>query len=86
MNIKPNTLCMIRGILPTSRGYDTNGSIVVATQQADFYEYQVWFIEPTLHSRDGVFRGALAENLYPLENPADSVCDIHSKRVPYHEH
>jgi hypothetical protein len=77
---------MIRGILPTSRGYDTNGAIVLATQQAEFQEYTVWFIEPTLHSRDGIFRGALAENLFPLENPADTVTDTHSQRVKYYEH
>jgi len=76
---------MIRGIKPTSRGYDTNGAIVLATQQAEFQEYTVWFIEPTLHSRDGVFRGALAENLFPLDNPADDVVDTLHNYLQ-HEH
>ena len=73
--IKPNTLCMIRGIKPTSRGYDTNGAIVVATELADFEEYKVWYIQPHLHSKHGVFRGALAENLFPLDNPHDDEVD-----------
>jgi len=70
---------MIRGILPTSRGYDTNGSIVVATQQAEFNQHKVWFIEPHLQSRDGIFRGALETNLFPLQNPTDDVVDTISK-------
>ena len=72
---------MIRGILPNSRGYDTNGSIVVALQPAEFYQYSVWFITPHLHSVDGVFRGALAENLYPLENPQDDEVDTYSTKT-----
>ena len=77
--IKPNTLCMIRGIKPTSRGYDTNGQIVLATQQADFEEYKVWYITPHLHSKHGVFRGALEENLWPLQNPTDDMVDTISQ-------
>jgi len=81
--IKPNTLCMIRGILPTSRGYDTNGAIVLAVQPAEFNELKVWFIEPHLHSRDGVFRGALQENLFPLQ---DFTPELTTKQYEYNEH
>ena len=77
---------MIRGILPTSRGYDTNGQIVVATQLADFEEYKVWYITPHLQSKHGVFRGALEENLFPLDNPDDDALDTHSTRELLHEH
>lgn len=76
---------MIRGILPNSRGYDTNGSIVVATQPAEFDQHNVWFIEPHLHSRDGIFRAALAENLFPLDNPQDTEVDTHSKLKEYND-
>jgi hypothetical protein len=83
--IKPNTLCMIRGILPTSRGYDTNGAIVLAVQPAEFHQHKVWFIEPHLQSRDGIFRGALAENLFPLDNPANDAIDVHSTIKEYND-
>lgn len=76
---------MIRGILPTSRGYDTNGAIVLAVQPAELDVYSVWFIEPHLHSRDGIFRGALAENLFPLDNPTDDALDTHSTIKEYND-
>jgi hypothetical protein len=83
--IKPNTLCMIRGIKPTSRGYDTNGQIVLATEPADFQEYKVWYITPHLHSKHGIFRGALEENLFPLDNPANDALDTHSTIKEYND-
>jgi hypothetical protein len=76
---------MIRGILPTSRGYDTNGQIVLATQQADFIEYKVWYITPHLHSKHGIFRGALEENLFPLQNPRDDEVDLNQKSLITHD-
>ena len=76
---------MIRGILPTSRGYDTNGAIVLAVQPAELDVYSVWFIEPHLQSRDGIFRGALAENLFPLDNPTDDALDTHSTIKEYND-
>ena len=77
--IKPNTLCMIRGVKPTSRGYDTNGQIVLATQPAQFDQFRVWYITPHLHSKHGIFRGALEENLFPLQNPSDTEIDTQSQ-------
>ena len=73
--IKPNTLCMIRGILPTSRGYDVNGMIVLATKPETIVGKAAWWIEPHIHSRDGLFLGVLQENLFPLDNPHDSELD-----------
>jgi hypothetical protein len=73
--IKPNTLCMIRGILPTSRGYDSNGMIVVAVKPETIVGKQAWYIQPHIHSRDGLFLGVLQENLFPLDNPTDDEVD-----------
>ena len=73
--IKPNTLCMIRGILPQSRGYDVNGMIVLATKPETIVGKAAWWIEPHIHSRDGLFLGVLQENLFPLDNPHDSELD-----------
>jgi len=84
--IKPNTLCMIRGILPTSRGYDANGMIVVATKPETIVGKPAWYIQPHLHSRDGLFLGVLQENLFPLLDPHDSELDTHSTRELAHEH
>ena len=84
--IKPNTLCMIRGILPTSRGYDTNGQIVLATKPETIVGKAAWWIEPHLHSRDGLFLGVLQENLFPLLDPHDDDLDTHSTRELEHEH
>jgi hypothetical protein len=82
--IKPNTLCMIRGILPTSRGYDANGMIVVATKPETIVGKPAWWIEPHLHSRDGLFLGVLQENLFPLLDPHELL--THSTRELAHEH
>ena len=76
---------MIRGIKPTSRGYDTNGAIVLAVQPAEFEQHKVWFIEPHLQSRDGIFRGALAENLFPLLDLHDHELDTHSTIKEYND-
>ena len=76
---------MIRGILPTSRGYDTNGQIVLATEPAQFDQFRVWYIEPHLHSKHGVFRGALEENLWPLQNPTDDEVDTQSTIKEYND-
>jgi len=71
---------MIRGILPTSRGYNCNGMIVTATAMIPetVAGKQAWYIEPVIHFKDELFLGALAETLFPLDNPHDDEVDTHS--------
>ena len=83
--IKPNTLCMIRGILPTSRGYDSNGMIVLAIAPETIVGKQAWYISPQINSKDGVFLGVLAENLFPLLDPHDHELDTHSTIKEYND-
>ena len=79
--IKPNTLCMIRGVPESSRGSDNNGKIVVAVKPEIVLGYEAWHTTPVLYSRDGVFRGALAKFLHPLDNPPEDAVDTHSTRL-----
>ena len=79
--IKPNTLCMIRGVPPGALGADCNGKIVVATH--NLFE-DVWQITPEVVSAvHGGLRSMFAAQgkyLYPLDNPSDDLVDTHSTR------
>lgn len=80
--IKPNTLCMIRGVPPEAIGHDCNGKIVVA-EKVLFDD--VWAITPEVitATRSG-FRsmlGAHARYLHPLDNPPEDAVDTHSTRL-----
>lgn len=79
--IKPNTLCMIRGVPPGQLGSDCNGKIVVATRIA--FE-DVWDITPhVITAVEGVLRALIASRakyLHPLDNPPEDAVDTHSTR------
>ncbi len=80
--IKPNTLCMIRGVPQGAFGHDCNGKIVVA-EKVLFDD--VWQITPEIVSAvAGGFRSMFAAQgkyLHPLDNPSDDVIDTHSTRL-----
>lgn len=79
--IKPNTLCMIRGVPQGQLGADCNGKIVVATQvlYAD-----IWQITPeVITAVEGGLRSLIASQgkyLHPLDNPTEDAVDTHSTR------
>lgn len=79
--IKPNTLCMIRGVPPGQIGADCNGKIVVA-EKVLFDD--VWLIVPeVITAVEGGFRaliGSRAKYLHPLDNPPEDVVCEHSTR------
>lgn len=79
--IKPNTLCMIRGVPKGAFGSDCNGKIVVA-EKVLFDD--VWAITPEVLSAVGSgFRSMFAAQgryLHPLDNPTDDLADTHSTR------
>lgn len=79
--IKPNTLCMIRGVPPGAFGADCNGKIVVA-EKVLFDD--VWQITPEVVSAvRGGFRSmfaAQARYLHPLDNPPEDAVDTISTR------
>jgi hypothetical protein len=67
--IKPNTLCMIRGIKPNKPGHTANGMIVTTISPETVAGLRVWYTQPELHK----------ENLFPLQNPTDDVVDTISQ-------
>ena len=83
--IERNTLCMIRGILPQSRGHDCNGMIVTAIGPEVIVGKQAWYIEPVIHSKDGLFQGVLEENLFPLLDPQDDELDNYYTKELVHD-
>ena len=80
--IKPNTLCMIRGVPSGALGSDCNGKIVVATH--NLFE-DVWQITPEVVSAvNGGLRSmfaAKARYLHPLQDPTDDAVDTISTRL-----
>jgi hypothetical protein len=77
--IKPNTLCMIRGIKPNKPGHTANGMIVTTISPETVAGLRVWYTQPELHIENRRFRGVLEENLFPLQNPTDDVVDTISQ-------
>lgn len=79
--IKPNTLCMIRGVPPGQLGADCNGKIVVA--ESLMYA-DVWTITPNVVTAvGGGLRRLVASRahyLHPLDNPPEDAIDTHSTR------
>jgi hypothetical protein len=79
--IKPNTLCMIRGVPHGALGADCNGKIVTA--ESNLFD-DVWKITPeVIATVNGSFRSmfaAQAKYLHPLDNPSDDMVDTHSTR------
>lgn len=73
--IKPNTLCMIRGILPNKPGHTANGMIVTTIAPETVAGFRAWYTQPELHIENRCFRGVLEENLFPLDNPSDDDVD-----------
>jgi hypothetical protein len=49
--------------------------IVTATGPETIAGKPAWYIEPPIHSKDGLFLGVLQENLFPLDNPSDDLVD-----------
>jgi len=80
--IKPNTLCMIRGVPSGAFGADCNGKIVVA-EKVLFDD--VWQITPEVVSAvAGGFRSMFAAHgryLHPLDNPPEDAVCTHSVRL-----
>ncbi len=79
--IKPDTLCMIRGVPAGALGSDCNGKIVVAKR---LILPDVWQITPEVVTAvQGGLRSmfaAKAQYLHPLDNPSDDAVDTHSTR------
>lgn len=79
--IKPNTLCMIRGVPSGQLGADCNGKIVVA--ERNLFD-DVWTITPEVVTAiGGGLRSLYASKskyLHPLDNPSDDMVDTHSTR------
>ena len=73
--IKPNTVCMIRGILPNKPGHTANGMIVTAIAPETVAGFRAWYTQPELHIENRCFRGVLEANLFPLDNPTDDETD-----------
>ena len=80
--IKPNTLCMIRGVPQGQLGADCNGKIVTA-QKVLFDD--VWLIVPEVVTAvEGGLRSLFASKskyLHPLDNPPEDAIDTHSTRL-----
>lgn len=79
--IKPNTLCMIRGVPQGSLGDDCNGKIVTA--ERNIFD-DVWTITPEVVTAVGgglrSMWAAQGKYLHPLDNPSDDLLDTHSTR------
>jgi hypothetical protein len=79
--IKPNTLCMIRGVPHGQLGSDCNGKIVVATS---LMHDDVWSITPNVVTAvGGGLRRLVASRahyLHPLDNPPEGALDTISTR------
>ena len=80
--IKPNTLCMIRGVPHGALGADCNGKIVVA--ERNLFD-DVWIIAPevvtAVHGGLRSMFAAQAKYLHPLDNPTEDAIDTHSVRL-----
>lgn len=80
--LKPNTLCMIRGVPHGQLGSDCNGKIVVA-EKVLFDD--VWIITPeVITAVGGGLRSLYASKskyLYPLDNPPETAVDTISTRL-----
>ena len=80
--IKPNTLCMIRGVPTGALGSDCNGKIVTA--ERNLFD-DVWIITPEVITAVGgglrSMFAAQAQYLHPLDNPSDDAVDTHSTRL-----
>lgn len=83
--IKPNTLCMIRGILPGNPGHTANGMIVNTIAPETVAGFRAWYTQPELHIENKCFRGVLEANLFPLDNPHDSEVDTISQLLTQHD-
>ena len=74
--IKPNTLCMIRGVPKTKPGWECNGKIVIAVAVKKTIPEigRVWRIDPPL-PRDvgGEFSGCAERWLHPLDGCEDEL-------------
>ena len=79
--IKPNTLCMIRGVPTGALGADCNGKIVTA--ERNLFD-DVWAITPEVVTTvGGGLRSMFAAQgryLHPLDNPSDDLVDTISTR------
>ena len=70
--IKPNTLCMIRGVPSGRLGSEFNGNVVVATGVKGVHDDGnfIYWIEPPLFDKTGhKFNGCREQWLYPFEDP-----------------
>lgn len=70
--IKPNTLCMIRGVPHDRPGHEFNGQIMVANQYKGTHTdgSTLYWIEPVLRDNIGrEFTGCREQWLYPFEDP-----------------
>ena len=80
--IKPNTLCMIRGVPQGQLGSDCNGKIVVAIS---LMHDDVWQITPeVITAVGGGLRSLFASKgkyLHPLDNPPETAVDAISTRL-----
>lgn len=73
-NIKPNTLCYIRGVKPSSAGYECNGKIVTATKiKSTQPEGNIWYVDPPLHVAGGRFTGCADRYLFPIDDFKDEL-------------
>lgn len=80
--IKPNTLCMIRGVPTGQLGSDCNGKIVTA--ERNLFD-DVWQITPEVVTAvGGGLRSLFASKskyLHPLDNPPEDAVDTISTRL-----
>lgn len=70
--IKPNTLCMIRGVPQDLPGSEFNGNIVTAVNFKDTHEdgSPIYWIEPVLQDSRGLqFTGCREQWLFPFSSP-----------------
>lgn len=70
--IKPNTLCMIRGVPVGALGSEFNGQIVIANQYKGIHEdgSTIYWIEPVLRDSTGrEFTGCREQWLRPFSDP-----------------
>lgn len=70
--IKPNTLCMIRGVPPGRLGSEFNGNIVVAKGLKKVYDdgTPIYWIEPELvDSNRRLYTGCREQWLFPFSDP-----------------
>lgn len=70
--IKPNTLCMIRGVPHGRLGSEFNGRVVTATglKGTSYDGSPSYWIEPTLADSSGrIFTGCREQWLWPFQDP-----------------